>query len=318
MLFSKKTDTASKNKRQLSYSRTAATKTACILFFSVISLSLLFNIIFFTKYQSIRNSVRASEQNVHHQINQVDQTNLLQSDAIQVFTEDFIRTYLTVPKEENARQARTEELSKYFVSGFDLKRVSEYQDFKGERQLKRLKYFDTKHISRKEAKVRFQVQYEIAELNGTKKKGKPVPKITQHQIDVVVPVTSNGKGFAVYQSPNIVQQDLKDTMSYEAQPLEGKEVTSIERKHLHSFLNEFFRSYGVSDEKLPFMADLDEGLQNQLLQDVEIRQAVKNDSTYRVKADVYYQNSETSMTDLYSYELKLERENEKFFITHFE
>ncbi|MCQ6266340.1 conjugal transfer protein [Fictibacillus sp. WQ 8-8] len=321
MLFSKRTDTTPKQKRQLSYSRTTATKTASILFFSVISLSLLFNIIFITKYQTIRNAVKASEQNVHLQLNQVENANLLHSDSIAVFTEDFLRTYLTVPKDDEDRQLRIEELSHYFVSGFDTKRISELGDFKGERNVTGLKYVETQHLSNTEAKVRFRAQYEISEMipGNAKKKVKPVPQTTKHNVDIVVPVTSNGKGFAVYKSPNITQQDLTTTMSYEEKTPKGEEVTSADRKLLETFLSDFFTSYGVGDEKLPFMAEVTRGLHYQLLQGVEVRQAVKDDSgDYTVFADVHYQNKETDMNDLYSYELKLEKENNKFFITHIE
>jgi hypothetical protein len=74
----------------------------------------------------------------------------------------------------------------------------------------------------------------------------------------------------------------------------------------------------VSDEKLPFMADVTGGLEDQTLQDVNVREAVKEGSEYTVRTDVSYQNSETSMSDLYSYDLKLEKENNKFFITQIE
>jgi Conjugative transposon protein TcpC len=314
MLFSK--NKTPKNKRQLAFSRKKATKVASLLFFSVMFLSLLFNVIFFTKYQTIRNSVKASEENVQDQLKQVENVNLLYSDSINVFTENFLKSYFTVPKEEKERQNRLEELSTYFVSGFDLNRVSTTKDFKGERRLTDIQYIDTKHLSNKEAKVTFHINYEIIEQQ--KVDEKDIPKTMKYETDIVVPVTTDGKGFAVYQNPNMVQEDLKTTMSYEANVAEGEPVTSNETKLLESFLTDFYTSYGVSDEKLPFMANVTNGLKNQTLQSVHIREAVKDDSQYTVLADVTYQNSETSMTDLYSYELKLEKENNKFFITHLE
>ncbi len=316
MLFSKQKQSTSKNKRRLSYSRKNAAKTASILFFSVMFLSLLFNVVFFTKYQAIRNSVKASEENVHDQLKEVEKTNLLYSDSIEVFTEDFLKSYLTVPKDEKERQDRKGELSEYFVSGFDLKRVADLKDFKGERRVTDLQYIDTKHLSNREAKVKFQTVYEITEVQ--EKDGRSIPNTTKYETDIIVPVTSNGEGFAVYQNPNMIQEDLKTTMSYEGKMPEGEPVTSTETKLLESFLNDFFTSYGVSDEKLPFMADVTGGLEDQTLQDVNVREAVKMDSGYTVNADVHYQNSETSMSDLYSYELKLEKENNKFFITRIE
>ncbi|MGD6793829.1 conjugal transfer protein [Metabacillus indicus] len=316
MLFSKQKQSTSKNKRRLSYSSKNAAKTASILFFSVMFLSLLFNVVFFTKYQTIRNSVKASEKNIHDQLKEVENTNLLYSDSIEVFTEDFLKSYLTVPKDEKERQERKGELSEYFVSGFDLKRVSNLKDFKGERRVTDLQYIDTKYLSNREAKVKFQTVYEITEVQ--EKDGRTIPKTTKYETNIIVPVTSNGKGFAVYQNPNMIKEDLKTTMSYEGKMPDGEPVTSTQTKLLESFLNDFFTSYGVSDEKLPFMADVTGGLEDQTLQDVNVREAVKVDSEYTVNADVHYQNSESSMSDLYSYELKLEKENNKFFITQIE
>lgn len=316
MLFSKQKQSTSKNKRRLSYSRKNAAKTASILFFFVMFLSLLFNVIFFTKYQTIRNSVKASEENVQDQLKQVENSNLLYSDSIAVFTQNFLETYLTVPREEKARQTRTEEISTYFVSGFDMKRISDLKDFKGERRITELQYVDTKHTSNREAKVHFQASYEIIEQQRVDEK--EVPKTMKYETDIIVPVTSNGEGFAVYQNPNMIQEDLKTTMSYEEKMPDGEPVTSTETKLLESFLSDFFTSYGVSDEKLPFMADVTGGLEDQTLQDVNVREAVKEGSEYTVRTDVNYQNSETSMSDIYSYDLKLEKENNKFFITHIE
>jgi hypothetical protein len=311
MLFSKKTTTP-KNNRRIPFSRKKATKTASILFFSVMFLSLLFNIIFFAKYQTIRNSVKASEDHVQNRLKKVDSENLLYSDSIAVFTEDFLKKYLTVPQDEKARQSRIEDLSPYFVSDFDLKRLPDIKDFKGERKVTNLQYVDTKHVNNKEAKVHFTAEYEIHQQQ------KENPQTLKYQTDIIVPITSDGKGFAVYQNPNLVQQDLKTTMSYEKPSPDGDPVTSTETKGIEAFLNDFFTSYGLSDEKLPFMAKVETGLQNQVLQNVTIREAVKKGSIYKVVADVNYQSRESSISDLYTYELEIEKENNKYFITTIE
>jgi Conjugative transposon protein TcpC len=311
MLFSKKTNTT-KNNRRIPFSRKKATKTASILFFSVMFLSLLFNVIFFAKYQTIRNSVKASENHVQNRLKKVENENLLYSDSIAVFTEDFLKNYLNIPQDEKARQSRIEDLSPYFVSDFDLKRLPDIKDFKGERKVTNLKYVETKHVNSKEAKVHFIAEYEI--LQQQKKKQQSL----KYQTDIIVPVTSNGKGFAVYQNPNLVQQDLKTTMSYEKPSPDGEPVTSTETKSIESFLNDFFISYGVSDEKLPFMAKVENGLQDQVLESLNIREAVKKGSIYKVIADVNYQNRESSITDLYTYDVEIEKENNKYFITTIE
>jgi Conjugative transposon protein TcpC len=311
MHFSKKSNTPKTNRR-IPFSRKKATQTASILFFSVMFLSLLFNVIFFAKYQTIRNSVKASEDHVQNRLKKVENENLLYSDSVALFTEDFLKKYLNVPLDEKERQSRLEELSTFFVSEFDLKRLPDIKDFKGERKVTNLQYVDTKHVNNKEAKVHFKAEYEIRQQQKEK------PQTLKYQTDIIVPVTSNGKGFAVYQNPNLVREDLKTTMSYEKPSPDGEPVTSTETKGIDSFLNDFFTSYGVSDEKLPFMAKVENGLQNQVLESVTIREAVKQGSIYKVVADVNYQSRESSISDLYTYDLEIEKENNKFFITTIE
>jgi hypothetical protein len=329
-----------KNKRQVPFSRKKATRLASILFFSVILLSLLFNVIFFSKYQTIRSSVKAQENSIQDQLNQVKNSDMLNSHSVVVFSEDFLQHYFTIPSEEDKRKNRIETLSTYFVNGYDINRLGSLEDFNGNRELKNLQFVETERISESEAKVHFLVDYEITEIivreekvkkkKKVKENGKEVEKTVEetvkkeepttvsNSVEIVVPVTTNGKGYAVYQNPSLIERDLRTDMNVAEKELEGEQVTSSERKNLEKFLSEFFTSYGVSDEKLPFMAQVERGLQNQVFQSVAIRQFVKEDDVYKAFVDVQYQNKETSLNSIFTYELKLSKENNKYFIESIE
>lgn len=332
----KKRSTTPKDKRQIPFSRRKATKTASILFFSVIFLSLLFNVIFFSKYDSIRDSVKAQENSIQDQLKQVKNSDSLNSHSVVVFTGEFLQNYINIPKEENRRKDRIEELTTYFVNGYDIKRLGEIEEFKGSRKLKELEYVQTERVSKNEAKIHFYVTYDITEITvreekvkttqEVKEKGKKVkkpvekivkketPKTISNSVEIVVPVTTDGEGYAVYQNPNLIERDLKSNIQAEDKELEGEQVTATEQRQIEQHLKEFFTSYGVSDEKLPYMAEVERGLQNQIFKSLIIRQAVNEDGIFKVLVDVQYQNKETSLNGLYTYELELTSENNKYFI----
>ncbi|WP_349407942.1 conjugal transfer protein [Pseudalkalibacillus sp. SCS-8] len=311
-----------KGARKVPYSRRTATRITSIVFFTVILFSLVFNVIFFSKYQTIRNSVKAQENSIEEELNQVHDSNLIHSHSIVVFTDQFLQQYFGIPESEDERKKRLETLSTYFVSGYDLQRLGNLDDFKGSRVLKDLQYMDTEQISRNQANVHFIAKYEIVENPGESKEGdnkENDPKKVANRVEIVVPVTTDGKGYAVYQNPRLVESDLRTTMNAEPNELEGELPTSSEYKKLQSFLTEFFTSYGTSDEKLPFMAEVERGLNDQILQSVTIRQVAKDHrASYRAIVDVQYQNNQTSLNSLYTYKLQLSFENNKFFIESME
>lgn len=328
-------------KRGLTFSRKKAAKTASILFFSVIGFSLVFNVIFFSKYQVIRNSAKAAENRINNQLQQVKNSDMLNSHAAVVYTEDFLKIYFAIPRSKEEREKRLSNLESYFVPGFDIGNIENIKDFNGERKLKSLTFIENERISKTQAKIHFLASYEITQITVREekvkekvedkkdKKGKKTTKVVekvvkkeepqtfQNSAEIVVPVTSDGEGFAVYQNPNIIQRDLKSNVKYTEEKLAGEELTSIDSQRLKNFLEEFFTSYGVSDEKLPFMAKVKSGLKDQVFKSVTIRQSVRNteNDTFKAIVDVEYQNKQTAITSVYTYDLELEKENNKFFIT---
>lgn len=326
--------------RKIVFSRRKASKVAAILLFSVIGLSLLFNVIFFTKYQAIRNSAKAAEREIEEQLDQVKESDLLNSRSVVVFAEDFLRQYFTIPKDEEGRTTRQDRLQEYFISGFDTGSLENISEFKGERTINSMRFLENERINAEQTKVNFIVSYNITEtviVEETVKKKKKVkddgkekekvveevvekeePKTISNIVEIAVPITTDGQGFAVYDYPNITKRDLKSNVKFEEQELAGEELTPTEREALQGFLEDFFTSYGVSDEKLPFMANVENGLSNQTFQEVNIRSSAKQEGMYETVVDVQYQNSETSLSSFYTYHLTLERDKNTYFITNLE
>ncbi|WP_221568963.1 conjugal transfer protein [Alkalihalobacillus sp. TS-13] len=312
--------------RRISFSRKKATRVASFLFFSVIALSLLFNIIFFSKYQAIRDSVKAQEESLEERLGDVSKADMIRSDAVAAFGMDFLRQYFFIPKDDKERKERLDVLSRYLVQGFDTTGL-QTEDFSGNRSVKDLRYLKTERLSAKKAKLHYQITYEITEEveNGEKPKNEKdkkakketQPKVVANTVEVAVPVMTDGKGYAVYDYPRLVKEDLRSNIEGKKEELQGDPITSTEQKEIQLFLEKFFTSYGMSDDKLPFMAKVDYGLSNQVFQSLNIQQVVTTGNDYQVIVHVRYTDRETSLTNLYSYDLKLSKanqDNNKYFV----
>ncbi|MCP3029663.1 conjugal transfer protein [Halobacillus sp. A5] len=294
-----------KNNRKVSFSRQKASRAASLIFFSVIALSLLFNVIFFSKYQTIRNSVKAQQSSIEERIGDVGKADMITSDAVISYTNDFLESYFTIPNDEEEREERMEELSTFYVKGFDTSGLQP-EGFKGSRSIEDLAYLKTDRINGEKTKVHYQVTYEVREEVEDED-----PRTVLNQVEVIVPVVTDGGGYAVYENVRIVQSDLKASIPLEEQELEGEDVTSTDQDSIQSFLENFFTSYGVSDDKLPFMASVEKGLSNQVFESATVQQLVSREEGYEVIADVEYKDQETSLTSSYTYELELsETQNE--------
>ncbi|WP_160807683.1 conjugal transfer protein [Virgibacillus salexigens] len=322
--------------REIAFSREKVRKIISLTVFSIICLSLLFNIIFFSKYQSIKNSVQASESHIEDELNQVEEGDVGYSDSVIPFTEDFLTAYYNIPRENEKRDQRLETLNNYFVSGFDTTTLETIEDFKGDRKINSLRYIETEQLGNNKMNVHFDVSYEITEIeiveeevekevkdDKDKDKKKKVtevvekekPKTIKDSVEIVVPVVTNGQGYAVADNPSLTSRDLTANIKDQNDSIEGEDVSTTERENIKSFLNEFFTSYGTSDEKLPFMANVEKGLTGKILSSATIQDvAVNNEGDYQIIADVVYQNEETSFNSTYTYYLIASKEKNSYFI----
>lgn len=323
----KKKENTPKNPRQLSFSRKKANRTASIIFFTVIGCSLLFNVIFFSKYQAIRNSAKAAQASIESQLEGFTDSNMLESHSAALFAEDFVNRYINIPQDEQQRIQRLEELQTYFTSNYDIKRLEELKSFVGSRELTSLEYVQTERINKNEALVNFRVTYKINSVGAIeekkddekdpKKEEKKAPiKTVNNSVEVSVPVTSDGKGYAVYETPKIVNRPLKSEIEYAPKAFDGEDVSVNEEKKLKSFLEEFFNAYGNSDEKLKFMSNYKQGLKSQNVQGIVINQATKDESNgeYSVSVDVNFKDHDTSLINSYSYKVQLKKQNNRYFV----
>lgn len=328
-----------KTNRDIRFSKGKIRRNVSLLIFTVIFLSLAFNLIFFTKYQTIRNTVKAKEQAIDQQLNKVidEEEDIYNSHSVVVFTQDFLRTYYNIPRDQEERNKRSDELTQYFVSGFPVSRLESLDDFTGERKATQMQFVEMNRVDDKKVNMHFLVNYDITEFHieveeveeekevedkdGKKKKKKvtttvetEVSRVTHDFVEMVVPIITDGSGFAVTHNPNIINRDLKAVIQLKQEDVKGEEVSSTESKQITDFLADFFTSYGLSDEKLPFMANVEKGLTDKVYANMGIRQLKSDGDVYHIIADVEYQNKETSFNSLYTYYLVATKDRTTYYI----
>ena len=236
---------------------------------------------------------------------------------------------MTFQKVQKDREKRLDDLNRYYVNGFQTSDLERLDEFKGSRSLTDARYIETEYVDEKKANLIFEVRYEIKEIemvekevtkkDGDEEKKETVKKEETNKVketeQIVVPVVTDGEGYAVTGKPNLVNRRYVSDITLDDQPLEGDDLTSTENKQLKESLTEFFTSYGVSDDKLPFMANVEQGLKGQIFIDLTIQKVAKQENgNYQIIADVSYQNEETSFNSVYTYYLVGSKEKDKFFI----
>lgn len=315
--------------REIRFSRTKVRKVLTLTIFGVIFLSLFFNLIFFMKYQTIRNNVEASENKIDDQLHEVENRKEGFTDSVVSFGQDFLSEYYNVPESPEDREKRLDDLNSYFVNGFPTSDLERLEEFKGSRSLNDARYMETEYLGDNKANLIFEVSYgikeiEVVEKEVTKKDGDEEKKETVKEEEInevreteqiVVPVVTDGEGYAVTGKPSLVNHRYISDITLDDHSLEGEDPTTTEKKQLEESLTEFFTSYGVSDDKLPFMADVEQGLKGQIFNDLTVQKVAKQDNgNYQIIADVSYQNEETSFNSVYTYYLLGTKEKDKFFI----
>lgn len=312
-----------KSSRQVAFSKRKTAKIASFTIVGIMIASLFFNVVHFSKVQTIRNGVAASQGEVTEQLQKLEQGNLLESHSLVVYAEDFLKRYINIPSSEEDQQSRVDQLGQYFVSGFDVNTIEELTEFNGYRSLDYAEFIEVNRESNTEANVHFRVGYEIVETIEREETETRIEEdddgeeeeieetvIVEEEVtksnaaEIVVPVVTDGEGFAVTGNPSISTRNMMSTIDYEADPLPGEDATTAETDAIVSFLEEFFPSYGESDERLAFMANLDEGLTDKVFEAVNVNDVtVDEDDLYHVRASVHFRDAETNVSNVYDFEM---------------
>lgn len=297
--------------RNIKLSKTVVQRIVSWSIIGLILLSLLFNVIFFSKYNSISSNVQAQQSEIEKELTQVEENEIHSSDKVIFYTEQFLREYINISADEEKRASQNEKLQTYFYDGFDVNELYNINDFNGSRTLKDMNYVERSVDENKIIDIIFEVTYDItstpnlsdddkakmeSEIKSKveddddiddddvddevqKRLNKQIEEQTstqEHTTLIRVPIMAVNSGYAVIDNPNEVDTELYANVKEDdvvEREYKGEEMTQSEISELDTTLNDFFTAYGQDDENVRLISNFDGGLGNKKLVEYDVLNA---------------------------------------------
>ncbi|WP_323703608.1 conjugal transfer protein (plasmid) [Staphylococcus nepalensis] len=330
-----KTDIKANNKkhkvsqnRKLAFSTNKVQKIVSWSLISLILISVLFNIIFFVKYNSIQSTVKSESEQVQNELNQSGNNVENKSDKAQYFTEKFLKDYFTIPKEDEERNKHLDGMSKYFYKGFDVEDLYNLDSFDGSREYISSEYV-SKHIKTDNKVVLYyNVKYKNVSIEQEEKKEtvgkgkdkkektvtKDVEKPSEEETQVAVTLKGKDGGYAVIDNPKLTAQKVHSDITEEDIEKDDKnDNTLTSDDNFKSSVKEFLTAYGTSDDKLSLLSSYEKGLSNQSLEDYQILSSYQDGKNYKAKVFATYKDK-SGIESNYTYNLILSKQKNKYYI----
>ncbi|HDA8493340.1 TPA: conjugal transfer protein [Staphylococcus aureus] len=327
----KKNHKVSQN-RKLAFSTSKVQKIVSWSIIALIIISVLFNIIFFVKYNNIQSTVKSEREQVQNELNQSGNNVENKSDKAQYFTERFLKDYFTIPKEDDERNKHIDGMSKYFYKGFDVEELYNLDNFDGSREYISSEYV-SKHVkSDNEVVLYYDVKYKNVSIEQEEKKEtvgkgkdkkkktvkKDVEKPSEEETQVAVTLKGKNGGYAVVDNPKLTSQKLhSDVTEEDIKQDDRNDNTLTSNSNFKSSIKEFLTAYGTSDDKLSLLSSYDKGLSNQTLVDYQILNSHQDNKNYKAKVFVTYKDK-SGVESNYTYNLILSKQKDKYYIEKIE
>ncbi|CAC7011847.1 Conjugative transposon protein TcpC [Staphylococcus aureus] len=318
--------------RKLAFSTSKVQKIVSWSIIALIIISVLFNIIFFVKYNNIQSTVKSEREQVQNELNQSGNNVENKSDKAQYFTERFLKDYFTIPKEDDERNKHIDGMSKYFYKGFDVEELYNLDNFDGSREYISSEYV-SKHVkSDNEVVLYYDVKYKNVSIEQEEKKEtvgkgkdkkkktvkKDVEKPSEEETQVAVTLKGKNGGYAVVDNPKLTSQKLhSDVTEEDIKQDDRNDNTLTSDSNFKSSIKEFLTAYGTSDDKLSLLSSYDKGLSNQTLVDYQILNSHQDNKNYKAKVFVTYKDK-SGVESNYTYNLILSKQKDKYYIEKIE
>ncbi|GGJ77649.1 conjugal transfer protein [Virgibacillus salexigens] len=263
---------------------------------------------------------------------QKQEVDVYDSPMLNVFANEFVDKYLTIPKEDEDRAKHKEQLQNYFAEGITPPNVS---DFTGYRKLDSKTLYDVTYQDNK-AVMSYLVEYTNVSIekveeekevkDGDKKKKvkemveKETPKKQTAMLNIPVRASENG-GYAVVESPyytnvpDIVNADMAKVEN----PLAEKEkLKTNQTQEISTWLETFLADYAANPaEDMTYVMDEPKGL-NGLQEFVSVQDVTayptEKENRYIVKATAIFKEKEVPITHQENLSLIIEQQDNKFFV----
>lgn len=277
----------------------------------LISVSLLFNIIFFSKYDSISSNVQAQQSEIREELNSVEDNEIYASDKVIYFTEQFLTNFINISDDDDERVEQQESLQEYFYNGFTVNELYNNNDFNGSRELVDMNYVERTVDNDKIIDIIFEVTYDlmstpnmsdddmavleteireevendddideddVEEVVNNRVQDELDENTTkeEHNTLIQVPIMAVNEGYTVIDKPNEIDTQLISDVNEDdlvERNHEGEEMSQSEISELDTTLNDFFTAYGQDDENVRLISNFDGGLGNKELVEYDVLNA---------------------------------------------
>lgn len=300
-----------KGERNLKLSKTMTQKIVSWTLLILIIASVFFNIVFFSKYNSISSNISAQQQQINEELNKVEDNKIYESDRVVFYGKEFLRDFINISESEEDRADDIQNLKKYFHNEFEINELYNVNDFNGSRHLTDIEYVERSIDKNKIIDLTFEVDYtvtstteltdeekaqlkasikkEVEDNDDVKKKDvdnevekryanqvKPSSESYEHTTLITIPITAVEDSYILADKPREVSTELYASASEDEvnqRAYQGEELSQNQISDLDTTLNDFFVAYGKDDENIRLISNFESGLGQKELSQFNIREA---------------------------------------------
>lgn len=300
-----------KGERNLKLSKTMTQKIVSWTLLILIIASVFFNIVFFSKYNSISSNISAQQQQINEELNKVEDNKIYESDRVVFYGKEFLRDFINISESEEDRADDIQNLKKYFHNEFEINELYNVNDFNGSRHLTDIEYVERSIDKNKIIDLTFEVDYtvtstteltdeekaqlkasikkEVEDNDDVKKKDvdnevekryanqvKPSSESYEHTTLITIPITAVEDSYILADKPREVSTELYASASEDEvnqRAYQGEELSQNQISDLDTTLNDFFVAYGKDDENIRLISNFESGLGQKELSQFNVREA---------------------------------------------
>lgn len=300
-----------KGERNLKLSKTMTQKIVSWTLLILIIASVFFNIVFFSKYNSISSNISAQQQQINEELNKVEDNKIYESDRVVFYGKEFLRDFINISESEEDRADDIQNLKKYFHNEFEINELYNVNDFNGSRHLTGIEYVERSIDKNKIIDLTFEVDYtvtstteltdeekaqlkasikkEVEDNDDVKKKDvdnevekryanqvKPSSESYEHTTLITIPITAVEDSYILADKPREVNTELYASASEDEvnqRAYQGEELSQNQISDLDTTLNDFFVAYGKDDENIRLISNFESGLGQKELSQFNVREA---------------------------------------------
>ena len=297
--------------RNIKLSKNGVQKIVSWTIIILIFTSVLFNLIFFSKYDSISSNVQAQQEEVKKELNEVEENEIYASDKVIYFTEQFLNDYMNINSDDDVRNEQQKDLEKYFHNGFEVNELYNVNDFNGSRELIDIDYVERTVDSDRVIDIVFEVTYKLTSTpnmsdddmagleteirneveNDYDVDDDDVDEVVNNRVEnevdentttekhttlIQVPVMAVNDGYTIIDKPNEIDTQLIADVNEDdlvERSYEGEEMSQSQISELDTTLNDFFTAYGQDNENVRLISNFDGGIGNKELVEYDVLNA---------------------------------------------